>query len=151
MIRFPKMFAVAASVALAAACTEGGTAPNPPGPPPPPPGPPPPPPTAPVSSAQIALVTPNATDGAVLVTLSGPDVSTVQAADSHYVVYTRTADSGDTRVIVVGDLVAGPLFNIKLSAPHLLTAYSGTVQQVATRTDSLVGSLAGYQLTVSAP
>ena len=149
MIRFHKMFFVSAAVALAAACSDSGTSPNPPAPPPGPPPAPPPPAPAPVTSAIITLVTPHTNDGAVLVTLTGPDVATIQRADSQYVLYSRPASAQETRVIVVGNLAAGALFKINLSAPHLLSAYAGTIQQVATRADSIVASTNGYQLTLS--
>jgi hypothetical protein len=44
--------------------------------------------------------------------------------------------------------VAGPLITIQLGTPHQPSAYSGAIQQVATRGDSILASAAGYALTV---
>jgi hypothetical protein len=110
---------------------------------------PPPPPPLP-SSAVVSLTTPNADDGAVIVMISGPNLATIQPADSHYVVYSRLASAQEARVIVIGNLVAGPLFTVRFGAPHLISAYSGAVQQVATRGDSILSSTVGYRVTVSA-
>jgi hypothetical protein len=104
-----------------------------------------------VTAATVALATPNANDGAIVVTLNGPDVAAVQAADSHYIVFTKLVSAQEARVIVIGNLVAGPLFTVRLGNPHALSAYSGAIQQVATRSDSIVANTGGYQLTVSAP
>lgn len=81
---------------------------------------------------------------------NGPEVGTIQPADSNYVVFTRASGQG-VHVIVVGNLVAGPLFTAKISGSHALSAYSGSIQQVATRGDSILASLTGYQLTVASP
>ena len=137
MIRI--FLAVAAAMLLVAAVgCERSTSPIPPPPPPPPP-----------SGAVVSLMTPNANDGAVIITLSGPDLGTIQPADSHYVVYSRLANSQEMRIIVLGDLVAGPVFSVRLSAPHAMSAYAGTVQQVATRSDSILSGTAGYGVTIS--
>lgn len=105
----------------------------------------------PITAATVALATPNGNDGAIVVTLNGPDVASVQAADSHYVVFTKLVSAQEARVIVIGNLVAGPLLTVRLTHPHALAAYSGSIQQVATRGDSIVANTGGYQLTVSAP
>jgi hypothetical protein len=84
-----------------------------------------------------------------MLTFSGPDVAAIQPADSHYVVFSRAAGQ-NLHVIVIGDLVAGPLFTAKVGGSHELSAYSGSIQQVATRGDSVVASLTGYQVTIGA-
>src|SRR5438045_1133843 len=139
MIRIEKVLAALTALGIAAACSDKGTGSVPPGPPPSPP----------LSGVVVALATPNSNDGAAIVTLTGPDVGTLQAADSHYVVFSR-ASGQDLHVIVVGNLSAGPLFTAKISGTHTLSAYSGSIQQVATRGDSVLGSLSGYQLNVTA-
>jgi len=140
MIRIEKLLAAVTALGIAAACSDKGTGPVPPGPPPASP---------PLSAVVVALATPNSNDGAAIVTLTGPDVGTIQPADSHYVVFSR-ASGQDLHVIVVGNLSAGPLFTAKISGTHTLSAYSGSIQQVATRGDSILGSLSGYRVSVSA-
>jgi hypothetical protein len=121
-------------------CGDNTTAPTAPPPPPPPlPG-----------SAVVSLTTPNADDGAVMVTLQGPDLSTMQASSTAYVLYSRVSSTAEARVILVGNLAAGPLFTFKLGAGQALSAYTASVQQVATRGDALRTSTSGYQLTVAA-
>jgi hypothetical protein len=102
------------------------------------------------TAALVSLATPNADDGAVVVTLKGPDLSTIQAPSSAYVVYSRLATSQEARVIVIGNVAGGPLFTVKFAAGQQLSTYSATVEQVATRGDALRSSTTGYQLTVSA-
>ena len=137
MIAREKMRVVAAAVAVAAACTETTVAPPAQSP-------------APVSDAVIALVTPNTNDGAVILSITGPDIAAVQAADSHYVVFANLTSSQEARVIVLGDLVAGPILKLHFATTNPPSAYAGTVQQVATRADSVRASTSGYQLTVAA-
>jgi hypothetical protein len=121
-------------------CGDNATAPTAPPPPPPPlPG-----------SAVVSLTTPNADDGAVMVTLQGPDLSTIQASSTAYVLYSRVSSAAEARVILVGNVSAGPLFTFKLGAGQALSAYTASVQQVATRGDALRTSTTGYQLTVAA-
>lgn len=140
MMPFRQFIAAAGIIVAAAACDDGGIAPVPPGQPP-----------AQAIGATFSLMTPNTNDGAVIVTLRGPDLSTIQAADSHYILYSRLANSQEARVMVIGNLAAGPILTVRFGGPQSLSAYSGSIQQVATRGDSILGSTEGYQLTVSAP
>jgi hypothetical protein len=98
----------------------------------------------------VSLSTPNTNDGAVIVMLKGPDLSTIRSADTSYFVYSRRSSSGVAHVIVIGNLVPGPLFIVEFNSPQAVSAYTGSIQQVATRGDSILGSLQGYHLSVSA-
>jgi hypothetical protein len=135
-------------VAAGIGCGDKTTAP-PPVPPAPPPPPPPPPPPLP-GSAVVSLTTPNGDDGAIIVTLQGPDLSALQSSNAAYIFFTRLPSSSEARVTLVGNVAAGSLFTFKLGAGQALSAYTARVQQVATRGDSLRTSTNGYQLTVSA-
>lgn len=123
---------------VATNCGDKPTAPRP-VPPPPPPG-----------NAVVALTTPNITDGAIIVTLQGPDLSTVQASNAAFTMFSRLVSAQEARVTIVGDLTAAPLFTFKLGAGQLPSAYTATVQQVANRSDLLRASTNGYQLTITA-
>jgi hypothetical protein len=134
------------TLAAAAACGDKATSPNPPGPPAPPPQPPPPPP----GSAVVTLATPNSDDGAVVVKLTGPGLSTFETASSGYIFYSRLAAEQEARVIVVGNVTAGPLFTFKVATGSAVSAYTATIEQVANRTDALRASTASYTLTIAA-
>jgi hypothetical protein len=101
-------------------------------------------------TAVVSLATPHTDDGAVVVTLRGVGMSNVQATSTDYVVFARSSGANELRVIVVGDLAAGPLFRLNVAAVNRLDAYTTAVDQVATRGDALRTSLAGMELTVAA-
>lgn len=127
-------------VAGAAACADQATAP-PPQPPPPPPSPP--------GSGMVSLVTPSDNDGAVRLTLRGPGLTTLALSGSGGVFYQRLVSDSEARLIVVGNLTAGPLVSFKMADGQPVSAYSATLEQVASRGDSLRLSLSGYNLTVT--
>ena len=111
---------------------------------------PPPPPPAPPGSAVVGLVTPNADDGAVVVTLHGPGISNLATASSGYLFYSRLASDTVARVMVLGNVSAGPIFTFKPASGAQASAYQVTIDQVATRADSMRASLTNYSLTVTA-
>lgn len=97
----------------------------------------------------VTLATPSADDGALLVVITGPAISDLRASSNSYQVFWRAAGANETRVIVVGDILAGPLFTAKTpagSAPSDLTA---TVTEVSNRADALRPSVAGYSLSIT--
>lgn len=146
-----RLAVLAVGVATAAiSCTES-TNPTPPPPPvPPPPPPPPPPPAPPPGSAIVSLTTPAADDGAVVVRVEGPGLSTLQTASSGYTFYSRLASEQEARVIVLGNVVAGPIFTFKMAAGATASDYTATLQQVASRSDGLRAALTSYSLTITA-
>lgn len=120
------------AVAAVAACNDAGTAP-----------------LASPTSLQVTLSTARSDDGAVIITLRGPDVSELQPATPAYLAYTRSAGTQDARIIVVGNLTAGPLLTLTVGPGHKLSDYSATIEQVATRADALRDDISGYVLTVT--
>lgn len=105
----------------------------------------------PLTAVQLELQTPRTDDGAVVLTVQGPDVTHLQPASQAYLVYSRPTSTGTVRVILVGDLKAGPLATLSVGPGHQLSDYSVTVDQVAARTDSLWADLSGYQVSVTVP
>jgi hypothetical protein len=103
-----------------------------------------------VSAAVITLTTPNSDDGAIVLTLQGPDLAAIEPASSAYLSYSRATSNQEKRVIVIGNLGAGPLFTVKLGSAHNLSDYSATVEQVANRSDILRNSTTDYKLTIAA-
>jgi len=108
------------------------------------------PPGANPTSLVVGLTTPNADDGALMVTVRGPGMATVVSSSASYLAFSNLAVPNQARVIVVGDLKAGAVFTIAVSGANPLSDYSVSLEQVASRTDALRGSLSGYKVTLSA-
>lgn len=135
-----RFLVMALLTAAAVGCADKATAPgNPPPAPPPPPG-----------SAIVSLVTPNTDDGAVAVTLHGPGFSNLATASSGYLFYSRLASDTLARVIVLGNVSAGPIFTFKTASGAALSAYTVSVDQVANRADAMRATLTNYSLTITA-
>jgi hypothetical protein len=101
---------------------------------------------------RIDLATPHTDDGAVVVTLRGPDVSNLQPASPAYLAYSRAVSgASEVRLIVVGDLKGGALATVSIAPGHQLSDYSAVIQQVAARSDTLRTDLSGYQVSVTVP
>lgn len=106
------------------------------------------PPTGPDDSAvTVSLSTPNADDGALLVVVSGGALTDVQPASAAYQLFWRAVSDTETRVIVVGDIQAGPLFTVDATVEPAALAVGAT--EIASRTDVLRPTTAGYSFTVS--
>jgi hypothetical protein len=97
----------------------------------------------------VSLNTPNGDDGAVLFTLTGPAFDTVQSLSPDYEVFSRIVAAERARVIVIGDLTSGQLVRLRLKGPRPASAYSASLEQVATRANARRADLAGYTLSVS--
>lgn len=104
--------------------------------------------TGPVAgTATVSLATPNADDGAVLLTLTGPSFSNPQSGSSSYKVYWRVASANEVHAIVVGDLTAGVVLTVGVDDVGKLGQYSGSVDEAASRTDQVRASVSGYGVT----
>jgi hypothetical protein len=97
----------------------------------------------------VSLTTPSADDGALLLIVTGPGLSAVLPASSAYQVYWRLANATETRVIVVGDIVAGPIFTATAPAGVAASQFAASVTEVSTRADALRPSAAGYSLSAT--
>ena len=138
-----RFLVMALITAAAVGCADKATAPtNPPPSSPPPPAPP--------GSAIVALVTPNSDDGAVAVTLHGPGISNLATASSGYLFYSRLASDTVARVIVLGNVSAGPIFTFKIAGGAGVSAYTVSIDEVANRADAVRSSLTNYSLTITA-
>jgi hypothetical protein len=103
------------------------------------------------TALRLDLQTPQSDDGALIIALRGPEISSIEAASPAYLVYSRSGTAQETRVIILGDLKAGPVLTLHIAPGHELAEYSATIVQVATRGDALRDQLSGYRLTVTAP
>ncbi len=99
----------------------------------------------------LALVTPNANDGAVTVVLTGPGITSLASARSAYSVYWRVVSPTEARAIVVGDLNAGVMATATVADVNQIDAYHVEVLEVATRSDSVRTSTTGYAITLAGP
>ena len=98
---------------------------------------------------KIVLTTPNVDDGALLLTVSGGVVSTVDAAAPGYQLYTARPDSMTLRVLITGDIAAGPVIRIHVADTHKANAYHANIAQVASRSTFVQRLLTGYALAVA--
>jgi hypothetical protein len=79
----------------------------------------------------VTLSSPHSDDGAVLLTIAGGPVDSVEAIG--YGVYTARAGTGTLRLIVTGDLGGGPIARIHVPDPRQAPFYTAKVVQVAAR------------------
>ncbi|PYO38169.1 MAG: hypothetical protein DMD29_14100 [Gemmatimonadetes bacterium] len=76
-------------------------------------------------------------------------MSTVQAAGSGSVVFWRLVSPTEVRVLVVGNLGAGPLFSVDVPDARKASEYASAVLEVASRADAILPTTAGYAVTFS--
>lgn len=97
---------------------------------------------------ELRFTTPNPTDRAVLVAVSGPDViQSVEGAGAGYVLHARLSGSS-FKAALFGPLAGGPLLRFAVPDVGKAEAYRAAVVEVADDANSLRASLAGYTLTV---
>ena len=97
-------------------------------------------------AAAASLVTPNADDGAILVSLTGPGITSVQSTSSAYFVQSRVVSASEVRLLVVGNVSAGVVATIVVPDVRRIGEYSGSVLEVASRGDQVRNSVAGYAI-----
>ena len=95
---------------------------------------------------EVSLSTPNADDGAVLIRISGPGITSVAAFDPSHVVFNKPA-LGEVQVILVGDNLNGAILKLQVADVNALTQFTGTVLQAAKVTDELQSPLTSYGLS----
>ena len=96
----------------------------------------------------VVLTTPNADDGAIRLTLTGPRVTTPREASTSYLVFSRQRSPQELDIAVFGDiqseaLVAMPVLDVATAA-----SYSVVITAVATRGDTLRADLSAYNALV---
>lgn len=101
-------------------------------------------------TATVSLATPNADDGAVLLTLTGPGLANVQSASSSYKVYWRVVSPSEVRAIVVGNLASGAVLTASVDDVGKIGQYAGTVVEAASQSDGIRTSTSGYGVTFAA-
>ncbi len=96
----------------------------------------------------VSLTTPNADDGAIRFTLTGPFVTTPRAASAGHLVFTRQRSPQELDVVVVGDLGSEAILILPVGNTDAAPDYRVTITQVATRTNALRTDLTGYSTRV---
>lgn len=97
----------------------------------------------------ISLATPAADEGAAMVTLRGPGITDVRAANSSHQLFWRLVSDEEARVVILGPMTAGPLLTAQVAdvnRPHLYTA---EVAEIAARDGALRSDTRGYAVTFS--
>jgi hypothetical protein len=95
----------------------------------------------------VSIASPNSDDGAVLFTISGGPVDSVEAMG--YSLYSARIDANTLRVIVTGDLHAGPIARVRIADERQLSRYSATINQVAMRSTYGQREPTSYALALS--
>ena len=102
-------------------------------------------PSAPVGATlQVSLSTPFNDDGALLFTVTGGRVDSVDAAG--YTLYSSRTDPTTLRVILTGDLSPGIVAHVHIPDERGASQYSATISQVAARETYIERDPASYRL-----
>jgi hypothetical protein len=96
----------------------------------------------------VVLTTPNADDGAVRFTLTGPQVTTPRQASSSYLVFSSQRAPGELDIAVFGDVQSEALVAMPILDVATAENYGVTITAVATRGDTLRTDLSGYSVLV---
>lgn len=96
----------------------------------------------------VVLTTPNSSDGALLLDITGAAVTAVQAQG--YELATTPPGTG-VRVLVRGNLVSGPIATLVVPDRHKLGSYTAAVLQVVARSSYQQLPLQGYVVRLEVP
>ena len=99
----------------------------------------------------VALTSPNPSDGAALISITGGVIDKPAAVSQSDRVYFRSTGTSTMMVAVVGTIASGGLVRFEAPIGAQASAYSASLLQVADRNNDLRSSLSGYSLTVSEP
>jgi hypothetical protein len=103
--------------------------------------------TGPVAGTlNLSLTSAQGAQGAVLVTVTGGPVDTVEAVG--YELYSARVDASTLRVIVVGELGSGTVAQIRIPDNRQASQYRATVSQVALRSTYAPRDPAGYTIVL---
>jgi hypothetical protein len=103
--------------------------------------------TGPTAGAlDVSLSSPNTDDGAVLLTISGGPVDSVEAAG--YTLYSAAAGANTLRLIAAGNIAAGTIARIHVPDVRLASRYVASIDQVAARLTYAQRDLAQYRVAL---
>jgi hypothetical protein len=98
------------------------------------------------ASLDVSFSTSAGDDGAVLFTVLGGPVDSVEAPG--YQLYSARLDAKTLRVVVVGNLSSGTIARIHIADERSLPQYSAVINQVAARGSYMQRDPVSYSLTV---
>ena len=99
------------------------------------------------ATLSVTLSSPHGDDGAVLLTITGGPVDSVEAVG--YAVYTARSGTGPLKLIVTGDLGGGPIARIHVPDYRHAPFYTAKVVQVAARRSYDQRDPAGYSASLA--
>ena len=103
---------------------------------------------APVAAVlEVSFATSATDDGAVLFTVTGGPVDSVEAPG--YRLYTARTSASSLRVVVAGDLQPGIIARIHIADGRKLAQYSATIDQVAARASYAQRDPVSYSIVVA--
>jgi hypothetical protein len=97
----------------------------------------------------LMLGTPNNDDGAVLLTITGGRVDSVESTG--FSVYSARVDPNTLRIIVIGNLGSGTIARLRIADDRQLSRYSAAIAQVAARATYAQRDPAGYSVSLESP
>jgi len=102
-------------------------------------------PSAPVAATlQVSLSTPFTDDGALLFTVTGGRVDSVDAPG--YTLYTSQTDPATLQVILTGNLSPGIVAHVHIPDERVASQYSASINQVAARETYVARDPASYHV-----
>ena len=102
-------------------------------------------PSAPVAATlQVSLFTPFNDDGALLFTVTGGRVDSVDAPG--YTLYTSQTDPATLQVILTGNLSPGIVAHVHIPDERVASQYSASINQVAARETYVARDPASYHV-----
>jgi hypothetical protein len=97
----------------------------------------------------VTLASPHMDDGAVLISLRGPKIGEVLAADPEYHLFAASGEEdGELRVAVLGRRVADLLVTFEVPDLRQVASYSATLISAADQSNALRGETDGYTLRI---
>ena len=99
------------------------------------------------ATLEVSFATAATDDGAVLFTVSGGPVDSVEAPGHR--LYSAQTSPTSLRVVVAGDLRAGTIARIHIPDGRKLSQYSATIDQVAARSSYAQRDPVSYSLVVA--
>jgi hypothetical protein len=96
---------------------------------------------------QVALTSPFTDDGALLFTITGGRIDSVEAAG--LTIYTSRPDASTLEVILLGNVGSGTIARLNIPDERLASQYSATLSQAAARGTYAQRDPAGYHLDLA--
>lgn len=95
---------------------------------------------------EVNLATPHADDGGLLLVIAGGPIDSIESAGKQ--LYTSKGEADSLRVIIAGQLIAGPIARIHIPDTRQGSNYSAAVVQAAARAPYTQRNPASYSITL---